>query len=84
MEFWRDWLTPEILAGMNLNERQILAVAYLKTNGKISNKEYQQVTNAIKKTSTRDLSDLKEKGIVEQVGTKGPSVHYLIKKLGTQ
>jgi predicted HTH transcriptional regulator len=44
---------------------------------------YQQVTNAIKKTSTRDLNDLKEKGIVEQVGTKGPSVHYVIRKIGT-
>lgn len=80
---WRDWLTADRLARLNLNERQVKAVSYLKTHGKISNKEYQQITNAITKTASRDLSDLKEKGIVEQVGIKGPSVHYVLARKGT-
>ncbi len=77
---WRDWLTPEVMAQYNLNDRQKKAVVYLKTHGKISNKEYQQVANSIKKTATRDLNDLKEKGIIRQVGSRGPGVHYVIAK----
>jgi len=77
---WRDWLTEEVLAGYNLNDRQKKAVVYLKTYGKISNTEYQQVANSIKKTATRDLNDLKKKGIINQVGSRGPGVHYVIAK----
>jgi predicted HTH transcriptional regulator len=80
---WRDRLTPEVLAGYNLNERQMKAIVYLKVHGKISNKDYQVATSAIKKTATRDLLDLKEKGVVEQIGTKGPGVHYVLVKKGT-
>lgn len=77
---WRDWLTEDVLAIFNLNNRQKKAVAYLKAHGKISNADYQRVANSIKKTATRDLNDLKEKGIVEKVGTRGPGVHYIISK----
>jgi len=80
---WRDWLTPQVLAGYNLNERQKQALLYIKAQGKISNKEYQQVTKAIKKTATRDLNDLREKEIIEQIGTKGPGVHYVLARKGT-
>jgi len=80
---WRDWLTPQVLAGYNLNERQKQALLYIKAQGKISNKEYQQVTKAIKKTATRDLIDLREKEIIEQIGTKGPGVHYVLARKGT-
>lgn len=84
---WRNWLTDEVLAGYNLNERQVMGITYLKSHGKISNSEYQQLTKAIKKTATRDLSDLKEKGLVLQVGKLGPGVHYVLvmkrDKMGT-
>jgi len=77
---WRNWLTEEVLSVYNLNDRQRKAVVYLKTHGKISNAEYQQVANSIKKTATRDLNGLKKKGIIEQVGNRGPGVHYVISK----
>jgi len=77
---WRDWLTDEIVATLGLNDRQKLAIGYLKAQGKISNTEYQQVANSIKKTATRDLNDLKEKGIIEQRGNRGPGVHYVLAK----
>jgi len=77
---WRDWLTEDIIAKLALNDRQKEAVNYLKIHGKISNKEYQQVANCIKKTATRDLSNLKEKGLIEQIGSRGPGVHYVITK----
>jgi len=77
---WRDWLTDEVVAKLGLNGRQKLAIGYLKTQGKISNTEYQRVANSIKKTATCDLSDLKEKGIIEQRGNRGPGVYYVLAK----
>ena len=77
---WRDWLTDEVLAEYNLNDRQKKAVFYLKINGRISNTEYQKVASSIKKTATRDLNNLKEKGLISQVGSRGPGVHYVIAK----
>ncbi len=77
---WRDWLTTEIIKRLDLNERQELAITYLKMNHRISNPEYQKLTRAIKKTATRDLSDLKKMGIVKQVGSRGPGVHYVLAK----
>jgi ATP-dependent DNA helicase RecG len=79
---WRDWLTTEVLSRFNLNERQSMAIAYIKVHGKISNAEYQQVTHAIKKTATRDLNALKEKGLIEQKGSRGPGVHYVLARKG--
>lgn len=77
---WRDWLTDRAMAALDLNERQKQAVIYLKTYGKISNTEYQQVAHSIKKTATRDLNDLKKKGLIVQKGSHGPSVHYVLAK----
>jgi predicted HTH transcriptional regulator len=77
---WRGWLTGEVLSRFNLNERQLAGIAYLKNHGSISNTEYQQVTHAIKKTATRDLAALKEKGLIEQKGRRGPGVHYVLAK----
>ena len=77
---WRDWLTENIIATLGLNDRQKRAINYLKIHGKISNTEYQQVADCIKKTATRDLSNLKEKGLIEQIGSRGPGVHYVITK----
>jgi len=78
LTIWRDWLTGEVLAGLILNERQLLALAFVKTNGRISNPEYQYLAQTTKKTATRDLTDLKLKGVVEQRGHRGPGVHYIL------
>ena len=80
---WRDWLTEDIIAKLDINDRQKEAVNYLKIHGKISNKEYQQVANCIKKTATRDLINLKEKGLIEQIGSRGPGVHMSLRRIGT-
>jgi predicted HTH transcriptional regulator len=80
LTLWRDWLTDQVLAELDLNDRQRRALVYLKTSGKISNTEYQRVANAIKKTATRDLNDLKQKGVLEQIGSRGAGVHYILAK----
>ena len=80
---WRDWLTNEALTEYNLNDRQEKTIAYLKAHGRISNSEYQQLTKASKKTATRDLSDMRTKSIVSQVGIRGPGVYYTLAKKRT-
>ncbi|MCK9295450.1 MAG: DUF4062 domain-containing protein [Desulfobulbaceae bacterium] len=78
---WRDWLTPEVLAGYNLNERQLAAITYMKMNGEITNRAYQKLTGAHSQTALRDLRDLMSSGLVEKVGTTGRSTFYrLLKK----
>ena len=70
---------PPKLYSLDPNE----TVTAIKVHGKISSAEYQQVAGAIKKTATRDLNDLKKKGVVEQRGNRGPGVHYILAKKGT-
>jgi predicted HTH transcriptional regulator len=56
------------------------AIAYLKSHGRVSSSEYQKIVGAIKKTATRDLNDLKAKGLIVQRGRLGPGVHYVLSK----
>jgi predicted HTH transcriptional regulator len=76
---WRDWLTDAVMDELGLNERQRKAVAFVKTNGRITNTEYQRVTGATRKTSTRDLADLVERHILQRVGAL-KATHYVIAK----
>ena len=76
---WRDWLTDEVLAGFQLNERQMQAVSYVKSTDHISNSDYQNLTGASRKTAVRDLDDLVQKNIFVRVGEKRGS-HYILAK----
>jgi ATP-dependent DNA helicase RecG len=78
--FRKDVYTQEYLQQMGLNERQIKVITYVKENGKITNKKYQQIANTTKKTASRDLMDLVEKGIFQQIGTTGKGTFYTLKK----
>jgi len=77
---WRDWLTTEILAGLNLNERQVKAIGYMKTIGEISNSEYQELTGSHSQTALRDLRGLLLCGIVEKLGKKGRNARYRLRR----
>ena len=79
---WRDWLTDEALAGYDLNERQLQAVAHVKKTGKIANSEYQQLMGVAKRTAHRDLFDLVEKGLFIKVGTRGKGTFYRLQLKG--
>ena len=82
LRLWRNWPTTEILARLDLNERQRLAITHLKVNRRIGNVEYQRLTAATRKTATRDLDDLVGKGLVERVGTTGRGVYYVLARKG--
>ncbi|MDK9712482.1 ATP-binding protein, partial [Acidaminobacter sp.] len=75
---WRDWLTPEVLAGYNLNERQMKAVLLVKTGEQLSNKDYQQKFEVSKPTASRDLEELVRIGIVTKIGTTGKGTYYIL------
>lgn len=75
---WRDWLTGEVLASFNLNERQLQAVAYLTTHKQVTNSLYQKMFGVSRATSTWDLDMLRTIGIVEKIATTGKGTHYVI------
>ncbi|WP_410507217.1 ATP-binding protein [Methanosarcina hadiensis] len=76
--FKKGILNEEYLRNIGLNERQIKAVFYVKEKGKITNKEYQEISNTIKRTSSRDLAELVSLKIFEQIGTTGKGTEYVL------
>jgi len=76
--FYKDKWNEENLKKLGLNERQIKAVMYVKENGRISNKEYQDINTVSNKTAYLELSDLVKKDIFKVIG-KGKSVSYTMK-----
>jgi ATP-dependent DNA helicase RecG len=68
----------DYLKQFNLSERQMLAISFLKKNNKISNKEYQEISQISRETASRDLADLVEKGLIKSSGSKGAGSFYTI------
>lgn len=77
LTLWRDWLTEASVEKLKLNDRQKKAVAHLKTAGRITNTDYQQVAKTTRKTAARDLEGLVIKGVLRLVGEKRGS-HYVL------
>lgn len=78
--FTKDPYTQERLVQMGLSDRQIQAILLVKQKGSLTNKDYQEVSGSSRRTATRDLSDLVERGLLEQAGrTKGAA--YRLKGL---
>lgn len=75
---WRDWLTENVLAGLQLNERQKAAVTFVQTHQRIDNATLRQLTGAIYRTASRDLDDLVRKGVLALVGKTGRGAHYVL------
>ena len=76
--FYKDIYTEENLRKMELNERQIKAVKYVKERGKITNREYQSNFSVSRQTATRDLTELVNKGILALQGTGKRNAYYTI------
>ena len=76
--FRKGIFNEEYLRRLGLNERQIKAVLYVKGNGKITNTEYQEISNTIKRTASRDLAELVSLKIFEQIGTTGKGTEYFL------
>ena len=77
---WRDWLTDEVIKRLGLGERQMKAIMHVKFHGRITNREYRDLTETIYRTASRDLEDLVSKGALRKVGVTGRSVHYVLSR----
>jgi len=82
--FRKDIYTEEYLRKLNLNERQIKAVMYVKEKGKITNREYREMFSITDRTALNDLKDLCEKGILVRIGKTGRSTEYILAKSGNK
>ncbi len=76
--FRKDIYTEEYLRNLGLNERQIKAVMYVKEKGKITNKEYREMTGLSDEGVRIHMNELVEKGVLLSKG-KGRSTHYVLK-----
>jgi ATP-dependent DNA helicase RecG len=79
LTFLKDILTEENLRSLGLNERQIKAVFYVKEKRRITNAEYQNLSQVSMRTATRELGELGRKGILEQAGKTGRGTFYVLK-----
>jgi ATP-dependent DNA helicase RecG len=61
---------------LDLNERQIRVISYIKENEKITNKVYQSLFEVSRITATRDLATLIKKGVLKSSETKGAGSYY--------
>lgn len=77
---YKDIYTEEHLRKMDLIERQIKAVLYVKEKGKITNMEYQNLNNVSKRQASQDLAEMVRKSIFEKIGTTGKGTFYILKK----
>jgi hypothetical protein len=80
LTLWRDLYTPAHLAGLGLNDRQLAAITWVKTQGRITNTEFQTQFSAAKRTASQDLTALVAAGIFEKQGTTGKGVFYRLNK----
>ena len=78
----RDWITEKVLAELGINERQRAALEFVRTHKRIGNVQYQRLTGSIKKTASRDLDDLVQRGIFSKVGTTGRGTYYCLARKG--
>lgn len=78
MIFHKDIYTEEYLDGIGLTERQIKAVMHVKEKGKITNREYREITGLSDEGARTDIGELVEKGILLPKG-RGRNAHYILK-----
>lgn len=64
---------------LNLNPRQQQALEYIAENGRITNREFQELTPDVSpETIRRDLADLVDKGLLLKIGDKR-ATYYILK-----
>jgi predicted HTH transcriptional regulator len=76
---YRDPFPVEILRQLEISERQLKGVFHVKEQGSIDNSSYRDLTGVTRKTASRDLSDLVEKGVFYRRGEKR-GTHYVLGK----
>lgn len=78
VEFRKDIYNEKYLQSLDLNERQVKALLYLKEKGKITNSDYQTLNDVSRETATRDLKELIDKQLIKPSGQKGAGAFYTL------
>lgn len=73
---YKDVYSEEKLKKLGFNSRQIRAVQFVKENAQITNAEYQNIFGVARRTATRDLNELVEKGMLKSSEKKGAGAYY--------
>lgn len=60
-----------------LNKRQVEAVLYVGEHGRITNREYRDLTGVSRRWATKELQELVDLGILGVRGT-GRAIHYVL------
>lgn len=77
VEFSKDIYDEKYLQSLNLNERQVKAVLFVKKKGRLTNKEYQEMNHITDRTALRDLETLIELNIIKRKGEKKGAYYEL-------
>ncbi len=75
---YKDAYNEESLKKMGLSERQIRTVKFVKDKGKITNKDYREITGLSDEGARIEINQLVRKEILLSKG-KGRNVHYVLK-----
>lgn len=78
VEFRKDIYDEKYLQSLDLTERQVKAMLYVKEKGKITNSDYQTLTDVSRETATRDLKELMDKQLIKSSGQKGAGAFYTL------
>lgn len=78
---YKNSLIDENFKRVELNERQLNSLNYIKKNGKISNKEYRDLNNCSRNTASNDLVEMVEKGFLEASNLKGAGSYYQLSSI---
>ncbi len=79
-DFWlifrKNIYNSEYLEKLGLNQRQIEAILFVQSKGKISNKDYQKIAKCSRNTATNDLKELVNKKILKSSEISGAGSFY--------
>jgi len=74
---FQDLFAVSVLNELGLSKRQIKAVQHVKENGRISNKQYRELSNLSDVAALKDIQELVEKKILIK-RSRGPGTHYVL------
>ena len=79
VEFRKDIYNEKHLKTLNLSDRQVKAILFVREKGKITNSDYQILNYVSKATATRDLTELTETHkILKRTGDIGVGTNYVL------
>ena len=73
----KNKFSKEQIDKLNLNERQVKAIEFVRVNNKITNSEYREINETSEKTAFRDLEKLIELGVFKREGEKKGTFYSL-------